>query len=730
MQDLNDKITGNTLSASEWNQVPSEIQNVIEGLGITLSGADLNQLGKAVAGYVSNGVFYADSGLVNAYVLSSIGSKQTPPSYTDGFITSFVTANANTGASTLNVGGLGVKNIKLSNGDDPAVNDISGRVYVQYDLANDRFELLTPKVTNRIIIKNTVSEMTSDTSLVAGMTVSVLDYTTSRNSGVLHFKVVSGAAPSPDGGKQIDHDTLSVYFEQNLPIYPSVKMWGVTGDGTTDDTTASQAAIDYMITQGGGTLIWPTGTYIITSLDVRHGLEFIGQANTVIKRPASQPNWTRTFTTQNDLWDDDEDSPPLVFRNMIFDGNRVNQGTYTGFELEQAHLLFVMADTIQKGRLRVIIDGCIFKENVADGVSIFKNTDITISNCYFDNLFRGGIVLTGGWTKLRATTCRIGGDVHKSGIDIEVDNAGYDSSFSCDVEMGEIDCDGDFDVSLRDSSVFLGTNINALGEPFVFNGRESKMRISNSRFNAGVLSSVTNRIVRPNDMQFDNCEFIVTEDNDTGDQSFVCAHVYWQSSSTDTDQRLVFNNCKLGVDSTIEAGDTTYGIYCEADTDSRDNRLITNDCEFGSGLDYGIYVTQGGNIYTSNNTYDCTTAVYTSGNNAGGQNINYYADGMKVTSNVATYHEINNSNAGFTYQYTNSTLDEAQNVIATTFGITSNVYQGGRTILGAAAPGSEPGLVGDIFQLKTAVAGSTYQWVCTVSSETSATWKALTAAAA
>ena len=81
MQDLNDKITGNSLTAPEWNEVPSEIQNIIEGLGITLSGGDLNQLGKAIAGYVANGSFYTDSGAADAYVLSVIGSKQALPAY-------------------------------------------------------------------------------------------------------------------------------------------------------------------------------------------------------------------------------------------------------------------------------------------------------------------------------------------------------------------------------------------------------------------------------------------------------------------------------------------------------------------------------------------------------------------------------------------------------------------------------------------------------------------------
>ena len=104
MEDLNDKVTGNSLTATEWNQVPSEIQNVIEGLGILLSSGDLNQLGKGIAGYVANGNFYTDGGAADAYVLTKIGAKQTLPEYTDGMSAEFLASNTNTGASTVNGG--------------------------------------------------------------------------------------------------------------------------------------------------------------------------------------------------------------------------------------------------------------------------------------------------------------------------------------------------------------------------------------------------------------------------------------------------------------------------------------------------------------------------------------------------------------------------------------------------------------------------------------------------
>ena len=47
-------------------EVPSEIQNIIETFGIALSSGDLNQLGKAISGYIANGTFYTDSGAADA----------------------------------------------------------------------------------------------------------------------------------------------------------------------------------------------------------------------------------------------------------------------------------------------------------------------------------------------------------------------------------------------------------------------------------------------------------------------------------------------------------------------------------------------------------------------------------------------------------------------------------------------------------------------------------------
>lgn len=146
MESLNGKIDSDPgapgfLPASEWNQAATEVENVILDAGIALSSGDLTQLSKAVASYSSGGFAYTDSGAANAYVLTPIGSKKSPPTYINGMTAEFTTANPNTGASTVNVSGLGVKDIRLPGGAAVAADQVSGRVKLIFDLANDWFEL-------------------------------------------------------------------------------------------------------------------------------------------------------------------------------------------------------------------------------------------------------------------------------------------------------------------------------------------------------------------------------------------------------------------------------------------------------------------------------------------------------------------------------------------------------------------------------------------------------------
>jgi len=161
MQDLNDKVTGGQLSAAEWNEVPSELQNIIVAFGQSLTSADLNQLGKGVSGYAAVGDFYSTSGTANAIVLSTIGTIQAPPAYLSGMQVRFKAANSNlAGPVTINVATLGIKPVR-DQFDAPLIaNDFiaSNRYTLTYDpLFNAGLGAMVLQKASGAVINNGVS---------------------------------------------------------------------------------------------------------------------------------------------------------------------------------------------------------------------------------------------------------------------------------------------------------------------------------------------------------------------------------------------------------------------------------------------------------------------------------------------------------------------------------------------------------------------------------------------
>lgn len=133
------KVDGNTVSASEWNQFAS-INNFITNSGQTASTSNLQQMGIASARYSSAGQHFEDTSAgANAYILSPVSPFKSPVSSTagEGYFTgmriTFKTANANTGASTVNVNSLGTKTLKKSDGStDVETGDIPSGQYVTF----------------------------------------------------------------------------------------------------------------------------------------------------------------------------------------------------------------------------------------------------------------------------------------------------------------------------------------------------------------------------------------------------------------------------------------------------------------------------------------------------------------------------------------------------------------------------------------------------------------------
>ena len=130
---ITNKVEGDTLEALEWNQL-AELNNLITSSGQSLDANVLEQVAKAIANYTNSGNFYIENGVANAYTLIASGSFKAPTSYTAGMVVRFITTNANTTTTpTINLAGLGSKNIKKADGTPVIAGDINGYVELRYN---------------------------------------------------------------------------------------------------------------------------------------------------------------------------------------------------------------------------------------------------------------------------------------------------------------------------------------------------------------------------------------------------------------------------------------------------------------------------------------------------------------------------------------------------------------------------------------------------------------------
>ncbi|HEY9639421.1 MAG TPA: glycosyl hydrolase family 28-related protein [Coleofasciculaceae cyanobacterium] len=357
------------------------------------------------------------------------------------------------------------------------------------------------------------------------------------------------------------------------PVLNIVADFGVKGDGITDDTQTIQQAIDFVYQKGGGTIVFPPRIYLVTSVTLKENITYRGYG-AIIKRPAHQDKWTRTFTTH---YAGNTNSQPLVIQGFTFDGNQMEQGAYQNYELEQAHLLFLMGDPDFPGRLQAVVEDCVLKNGVADGISVYTNVDVRVSNCEAVNVFRGGFVLTGGNSSAEVFNLTTRGDRDPTGIDIEVDGRGYGNTLKTHIQLENLNLiNGDFDIAVAEESVVIGNNVIS-DAPFYLYSLNSTMQFTHSKFKIGAADEYMNRIVFPHYITFEDCEFTVTRKNTENSHRFyAAADVWWQhpSQPTQRNQLLVFKNCSFQVDSTIRPSDLTYAVYLRADSPSNHNRLV------------------------------------------------------------------------------------------------------------------------------------------------------------
>lgn len=144
---------------------------------------------------LTQGTFYYNEDVgsaANAYVLVPKSNTNTPSSYQDGVQFGFVSIHANTGPSTANFQGLGVRNLKYPGGVDPLAGEIFGRIYLIYDSVNGWFEIQRKALGPPPQIR-TIAASVGSNALTVGLAPCVVDFRAASlsNGNVSTFSVTS-----------------------------------------------------------------------------------------------------------------------------------------------------------------------------------------------------------------------------------------------------------------------------------------------------------------------------------------------------------------------------------------------------------------------------------------------------------------------------------------------------------------------------------------------------------
>ncbi|MEL6538352.1 MAG: glycosyl hydrolase family 28-related protein, partial [Bacteroidota bacterium] len=195
---------------------------------------------------------------------------------------------------------------------------------------------------------------------------------------------------------------------------------GITNDGSADVTLAIQALIDEIATNAeGGTLIFLPGTYLLNHTQglLIHGkitlramedgdkIEAKGEGKPIIKRGPSRGQFHRLFSIRDlrELWNGEfrevDMSTAVKIRNLIFDGNLLQQAGYNGeagHNIEhQAGIFAGNSDHYPSQSLQLEIDDCEFCNLGGDAIQLVSGIDAVIQRTKSERCLRGTLTMTG-----------------------------------------------------------------------------------------------------------------------------------------------------------------------------------------------------------------------------------------------------------------------------------------------------------------------------------------------
>lgn len=204
--------------------------------------------------------------------------------------------------------------------------------------------------------------------------------------------IVSGdSQSSPSHSAQHNYLALALLARGH-----SVVDYNATGDGTTDDTTAVQAAIDACNAAGGGVVFFPEGTYICSTLTWYSNIYGVGvgMQSSILKLKAGTDDdlikgYNFASLTGGDTVDGIHD---FGFRDLKLDGNKDNNASTSWCLRFYGYRPFLQDVWVANGN-----DGGIYSQgftstdpiNGANRYGRFSNVEV--SSCGGDGVYINGI---------------------------------------------------------------------------------------------------------------------------------------------------------------------------------------------------------------------------------------------------------------------------------------------------------------------------------------------------
>jgi hypothetical protein len=201
----------------------------------------------------------------------------------------------------------------------------------------------------------------------------------------------------------------------------NVKDFRATGDGTSDDREAIQAAIDDAVANNKGGILFPSGTYRVSQAEDEWSLDLNGVQDFMIigEGPKSVVKLVDTTAATGDwhVFMLRGNCRRVVFKDLVIDGNR------TGLVApdEQSHGI-----EVEDGTEDLVIDHCILRECFGDGVRIVRRKAVgqavrrvRITSCLFQTNWRSGLSIQRGIDQLIVANCMFDATVHGQSIEFE-----------------------------------------------------------------------------------------------------------------------------------------------------------------------------------------------------------------------------------------------------------------------------------------------------------------------